>query len=204
MTAKANMTWLTDDLATGGDLSYDITKAHAQAQDIIEQGVTHIIDLRVESSDFDTWDGTEIQYHWLPTNDAVGHHLPQELFDAAVQIDRVARATGGKVLAHCHMGINRGPSVAFALLLDRGMDPIKAFDLIRRLRPQAGIYYAMDALIAHRNRGVRAGVLPAFDKSQQDRLHEHIRRTMNRDALLHVKRAIRQGHENDHRERTRR
>jgi hypothetical protein len=113
MTAKANMTWLTDDLATGGDLSYDITKAHAQAQDIIEQGVTHIIDLRVESSDFDTWDGTEIQYHWLPTNDAVGHHLPQELFDAAVQIDRVARATGGKVLAHCHMGINRGPSVAW-------------------------------------------------------------------------------------------
>lgn len=43
----------------------------------------------------------------------------------------IARAAqldpGVKVLPHCHMGVNRGLSIAYSLLLDVGVDPIEAF-----------------------------------------------------------------------------
>ena len=51
-------------------------------------------------------------------------------------------------MVHCHMGVNRGPSMAFAYLLDQGWDPIKALVAIRSARPIAGIIYAPDAIRA--------------------------------------------------------
>lgn len=152
-TAHANIDWLTDDLATGGDFSYHAHVAQAQLEDLIAQHVGCVIDCRMEADDFDTWaDVPEVRYHWLPTNDANGWHIPDEHFDAAVRIARRAQRDGKPVLAHCHMGINRGPSTAFAILLDRGMGAIEAFDLIRTKRPRAMVAYAVDALMAHQTR----------------------------------------------------
>jgi dual specificity phosphatase 3 len=54
-----------------------------------------------------------------------------------------------KVLVHCHMGINRGPSMAYACLLMLGHDPIEAMTMIRSARPIAAIGYAEDALDWH-------------------------------------------------------
>jgi protein-tyrosine phosphatase len=54
-----------------------------------------------------------------------------------------------RVLAHCHMGINRGPSAGYAILLAQGWDPIEALDAIRSVRPVAIIDYARDALAWH-------------------------------------------------------
>jgi dual specificity phosphatase 3 len=51
-----------------------------------------------------------------------------------------------QVLTHCHMGINRGPSMAFAILLATGMEPVEALDAIHSARPIAAISYAHDAL----------------------------------------------------------
>jgi len=50
------------------------------------------------------------------------------------------------VLVHCHMGVNRGPSMAFAILLGLGHDPVEALRAIRSARPIAAILYAEDAI----------------------------------------------------------
>jgi len=49
-------------------------------------------------------------------------------------------------MVHCHMGVNRGPSMALAFLLDQGWDVVAALDAIRAARPIAGVIYARDAV----------------------------------------------------------
>ena len=57
------------------------------------------------------------------------------------------------MLAHCHMGINRGPSMGFAILLALGWDAEEALDAIHAARPIAFIAYAEDALRWHHGEG---------------------------------------------------
>lgn len=190
MAHKANLSWITDDLATGGDLSYVQEVSVAQALDIEAQGITQIIDMRQEDNDHAVWENFPgIRYMWLPTDDRYGHSIPEDLFDTAVQADRIAREHGRKVFVHCHMGINRGPSVAYALLLDRGYGITEAWDMIRAARPIAMMYYAKDALKAHHSRRIREGNL-GFDRgAERYELQEHIRTHLtdeDRGAIQHV------------------
>lgn len=73
--------------------------------------------------------------------------MPDAWFDRGVAfaLDALAQP-GTKVLSHCHMGINRGPSLAYAILLALGTDPVEALDALRRVRPIANAWYAEDAL----------------------------------------------------------
>jgi hypothetical protein len=50
------------------------------------------------------------------------------------------------------MGINRGPSLAYGVLLDHGWDPVEALDAITEARPIAFLAYADDALRWHHAR----------------------------------------------------
>ncbi len=76
-----------------------------------------------------------------------------EWFEETVRAVRAARSsTGGAVMVHCHMGINRAPSMAFALLLDQGWAPLDALDAILEARPIAAIAYAESALRWHHGR----------------------------------------------------
>lgn len=147
----ANFHWVTDDLATGGDLHWQVGHAEQQIEELVEAGITHIIDMRMEWTDevLVSECAPHIKYLHLRTNDAHGYRMPADVFDNGVAFARQAQAEGGKVLAHCHMGINRGPSMAMAILLDRGYQPREAFDLIRTQRDIAAIGYARDAVIAH-------------------------------------------------------
>ena len=61
-------------------------------------------------------------------------------------------APGSRLLTHCHMGINRGPSAGYAVLLGQGWDPVEAIAAIRRARPIANVWYAEDALRWHHRR----------------------------------------------------
>ena len=171
----ANITRITDDLFIGGDLSALKEKRELQILGIIEAGITHIIDMRMEDDDTDLWAEYGVEYINLGTNDAVGHHIPAELFDTAVRFARDAAKSGGKVLAHCHMGVNRGPSAGYAIMLDRGFGPSEAFDLIRERRPQAAVWYAEDALVAHL---ARRNVRGWFAKKRMARFLAH------RDAVF--------------------
>ena len=146
----ANLHFVTPQLAVGGDLhSRDDELALLQFTEICELGITHIVDVRLEWSDLDTFaaHAPEIGYLHHGMDDA-GQAVPAEWFEQAVSWVEAAYADnrGAVVLTHCHMGINRGPSLGFAVLLAQGWDPVEAMTAIRAARPQANIWYAADAL----------------------------------------------------------
>jgi len=145
---RPNADFITPWLATGGDLHADPALAMADLVLLDEAGVTHILDLRVEWSDeaFVAEHAPHITYVHLGVDDA-GQAMPDEWFDAGVDLAAdVVAGTDAKLLAHCHMGINRGPSMAYAILLSQGWSVTDALDDIRDARPIAGLAYAPDAL----------------------------------------------------------
>jgi len=111
-------------------------------------GVTHIIDVRIEADDsgFVARHAPTMGYTWIGVDDDGGHQ-PDEWFERGVAAALEAlETTDGFVLVHCHMGVNRGPSMGYAIKLALGADPIEALDDIRAGRPIAAILYAEDAL----------------------------------------------------------
>lgn len=194
---RANLDWVTADLAVGGDLDDDIGIWVPQLREIIDAGITHVVDLRIEANDANIWQLAKIKYAWLGTNDADGHVVAPEVFDAGVRFARLAEREGGKVLAHCHMGINRGPSMGFAILLDRGHSPIEAFDMIRAARPQAFIAYAQDALAAHAARQLREGGRPVNPQKQARALQKHIDMVLTPSTVGRIRHVMRQNHRRD-------
>ena len=146
----ANLHFVTPQLAVGGDLSsFDDVLAGQQFEEIVELGITHIVDVRLEWSDLDTFAerAPDIGYLHHGMDDA-GQAVPAEWFEQAVSWIEAAYAENpdAVVLTHCHMGINRGPSLGFAVLLAQGWDPVEAIAAIRAARPQANVWYAADAL----------------------------------------------------------
>lgn len=121
---------------------------------VADAGVTHIIDCRMEWSDEEVVaahaPGVAYLHHGV---DDAGQRMPDWWFDEGVAfaLDALARP-GTKVFAHCHMGINRGPSMAYAILLAQDIDPIDALDAIRAARSIAAVGYAEDALDWHHRR----------------------------------------------------
>jgi len=194
---RANLTWLTKGLATGGDLSWDPKLRALQIADILDSGITHIIDMRMEDDDAELWASMGIEYINLGTDDIDGWHVPADLFNKGVEFAREAKRAGGKVLAHCHMGINRGPSMAAAILMDRGMAPSTALRLIRTKRPISGVHYFMDAYDAHVERSGRKA-----DWQVRKFLHSQWYAAVgNPTATKHIKAACRAGHLEDARAR---
>jgi protein-tyrosine phosphatase len=155
--AIADAVFVTPHLVVGGDLdTADEAHASEQLQELLDAGVTHVIDARIEWSD-EEWvaeRAPEVGYLQHGMDDA-GQRVPAEWFDVAVDWSVAAIEDGGTVLTHCHMGVNRGPSLGFAVLLEQGWDPIEALDAIRTARPIAWVAYAEDALRWHHE---RAGV----------------------------------------------
>lgn len=144
----ANMNFIHPRLATGGDCGYGEQLA-SNVADLVVAGITDIIDMREEYSDEDSFAvlAPQIRYHYIPMDDAgqtEGDSTWQAVADAAIGAFQQRREA--KVLVHCHMGINRGPSAAFAILLATGWEPAKALAAIRDARPIAAIAYSHDVL----------------------------------------------------------
>lgn len=139
---------LTDDLIISGDLNEDPNRAVDQLGEWQQAGITHILDTREEWTDqaFVAEHAPEVTYGWVGTRDN-GTQQPDEWFDEGIGFAQNALGTANAlVLVHCHMGINRGPSMAYRILLELDWDPIGAFDSIREARPIAQILYASNAL----------------------------------------------------------
>ncbi len=144
----ANADFVTPRLAVGGDCDVnDGDLAVRQAVDLmVEGGITHVLDVRQEMDDTDFWADREITYLWHGIDDA-GQRVPGEWFEAVTDWALAAlEDPGARVLAHCHMGVNRGPSAGYAVLLAQGRDPVEAIAAIRAARPVANVWYAPDAL----------------------------------------------------------
>ncbi len=146
----ANISYVTERVWTGGDLPSDLGECEmlADLSAIVTAGITDILDNRIEWSDEDFIrdHAPELGYLWNGADD-VGQLMSDTWFDKGVGFALAALDDPqAQVLAHCHMGINRGPSMAFAILLAIGLEPVAALDAIRSARPIAAIAYADDAL----------------------------------------------------------
>lgn len=151
---------VTPDLLVGGDLSAAPSVARLQLDELVALDVTHVFDARVEWSDEDAVrrHAPHVAYHHVGIDDR-GQAVPHAWFDDVVARALAALDAGGRLLVHCHMGVNRGPSLAVAVLLGIGWDVVDAMDAVRRARPIAAMAYAEQALLWHHARtGVDAHV----------------------------------------------
>ena len=145
----ANASFVTPRLAVGGDLDqWDDELAQRQLGELLARGVTHVVDVRVEADDQALVERLtdRIAYLWHGMDD-VGQRVPPAWFEAAVTwVEQALEDPDAVVLTHCHMGINRGPSLGYAVLLAQGVDLVEAIALVREARPIAAVAYAEDAL----------------------------------------------------------
>ncbi|MDK1011408.1 MAG: dual specificity protein phosphatase [Actinomycetota bacterium] len=148
---------VTEQIIISGDLHEKPSRAVRQLEGWRQAGISHILDTRVEWSDKElvAEHAPNIVYGWFGADDA-GLRQPDAWFDNGVEFAMDAMQEPGSVLlVHCHMGINRAPSMAYRILLECGWDPIEALDAIRESRPIADIGYARDALDHfHRTHGI--------------------------------------------------
>lgn len=158
---------VTDQLLLCGDLAEDRTAARTQLAGWVDAGVTHIVDARLDVElgddlDFVATHAPGITYLRASVDDD-GDRRDDAWFDAGTAAVRTALADPScKVVVHCHMGINRGPSLAFAALLAEGWGPIEALTAIRRSRPIAAVLYAPDAVDWHFRRHGASGTVVAM------------------------------------------
>jgi dual specificity phosphatase 3 len=142
---NADVSRVTDRVWTGADRGGQSMIGYlAQLESV---GITHVIDCRPEGTrDQRTAQTTRVEYllNGQPDN---GQRMPDQWFDTGVDYALAALADpDAQVLVHCHEGINRGPSMALAVLLAQGMDAGTALAAIRTARPIAEISYARDAI----------------------------------------------------------
>jgi len=119
---------------------------------LVGVGVTHIINAQLENSD-PSRIGT-LSYLWDPTEDDDMHPKPVAWFDNAVNFALAALARpAAVVLTHCAFGVNRGPSLAYAILRAQGWPRQDAYALLKEKRPQVNVGYREDADAALRTLG---------------------------------------------------
>lgn len=114
--------------------------ASRQLDELVAAGLTDIVDVRLEWN-VEHW-VTEAQtllgYRWLGVGDA-GQRMPDDWFDLGTDHVLERLAAGATVLTHCHMGINRGPSLGYAALLASGWEQVEGLDArMRRTGGSAG------------------------------------------------------------------
>jgi hypothetical protein len=151
----ANAHRVTDFLYVGGSLrSGDADPATVIAELRGQHGLTHILDCRTETSDASLVAAIApgVVYHQAGTEDEADG-TAEGWFDSGVAFAREAlKVPGSVLLAHCALGQTRGPSMAYAVLLDQGYDPGEALLMITQARPQARAHYAEHALEWHLDR----------------------------------------------------
>ena len=168
--------WVNEQVAVSGDLSNHDSEALGQLQKWMSEGVTDIIDVRAEASDEDLVSRlqTSITYHHVATDDD-GYARPDAWFESGVTAAVSALSKEGrKVFVHCHMGVNRAPSLTFAIMLALGYSPVESLSAIRTARPIAALIYAPDALAWwHRTSGATARQANAEHREVSDWMRSH-------------------------------
>jgi dual specificity phosphatase 3 len=143
---RPNISEVGPQLWTGGQRRAVSMATHVAQLEAL--GISHVIDCRPEGQPDQAYvqrHAPQIDYLHLPQPD-VGQAIPDQWF--ADGVDYALRALNdpaAKVLIHCQLGINRGPSMAFAVLLANGMTPDQARYAIVSARPIARLAYADQA-----------------------------------------------------------
>jgi predicted protein tyrosine phosphatase len=136
-----------------GDLPSRRETALAQLAAWEDAGITDVIDVREERDDtVFIHANSDIQSHWFGVDDMGGVRDDAWFDDLVDTATEVLAAPDRRVLVHCHMGVNRGPSAAYSILLEQGWDDLDGLRAIRTARPVAAIIYAPDAVAWHSRR----------------------------------------------------
>lgn len=150
----ANAHRVTDFLYVGGSLRSGSADPGTVLSELRGHGLTHILDCRSETSDARLVANLapEVGYHQAGTEDEAAG-TAAGWFDSGVSFAREAlKIPGSVLLTHCALGQARGPSMAYAVLLDQGYDPGEALLMILQARPEAKASYAEHALHWHLER----------------------------------------------------
>jgi protein-tyrosine phosphatase len=113
----------------------------SDAAELSRLGVTGIVN--VTQNPDPVWP-SNIDYMQSPTKDD-GLPKPTSWFTRVIPFALRHMHNGGKVLIHCEMGINRSPSMAYAVLRATGMDRNKAAQTVMTKLPMAHLRYQKDA-----------------------------------------------------------
>lgn len=154
--------WVSDQLAVSGDLSSRPGLALSQLRDWEQQGVTDVFDMRGEADDTDFIhaNSSVIASHWYGVDDDGGTRNDAWFEAFTAEAKAILDDPNRRILVHCHMGVNRGPSALYAIMLQSGWHHVDALRHIRDARPIAGIIYAGDAVAWKARRdGCEAGTV---------------------------------------------
>jgi len=138
---------VSDRVWTGGDRGR--TPPMAWLLQLEQAGITALVDCRPQGAPDQTYAADAAPHigYLLNGQDDDGQTMPDAWFDKGVDYALNALTDpDAMVLAHCHEGRNRGPSMAFAILLATGMTPHDAHAAITSARPIAQVAYAQDAI----------------------------------------------------------
>lgn len=121
--------FVTERIAVGGGIS-----SKADVDQIVVAGITHVIDMRAEFDD-ETLNDSRITILWLPQVDD-GAMRPLGQYRKGIQFAFPALSLPNtKIFPHCAAGLNRGPTMCYALLRAFGIPQSEAIDRIRAVRP---------------------------------------------------------------------
>jgi protein-tyrosine phosphatase len=121
--------FVTERIAVGGGIS-----SKADVDQIVVAGITHVIDMRAEFDD-ETLNDRRITILWLPQVDD-GAMRPLGQYRKGIQFAFPALSLPNtKIFPHCAAGLNRGPTMCYALLRAFGFPQSEAIDRIRAVRP---------------------------------------------------------------------
>jgi protein-tyrosine phosphatase len=126
--------FVTERLIVGGEIS-----SKADVDQLVAEGITHVIDMREEFDD-DTLNDHRITILWLPQVDD-GTMRPLGQYRKGIQFALPALSSANtKVFCHCSAGVNRGPTMCYAILRAFGLPPEEAISRIREARPEVVFY----------------------------------------------------------------
>jgi protein-tyrosine phosphatase len=132
--------FVTERLIVGGEIS-----SKADVDQLVAEGITHVIDMREEFDD-DTLNDHRITILWLPQVDD-GTMRPLGQYRKGIQFALPALSSANtKVFCHCSAGVNRGPTMCYAILRAFGLPPEEAISRIREARPEVAFYVVQNYL----------------------------------------------------------
>lgn len=127
--AGMDITWVTNQIALGGGIWND-----EKMIEVVQTGVTHIIDMQVEFDDTRLAEPYGVKVLWNPTEDDF-QPKPAELFQRGVDFALEAiRDPAAKVFIHCAAGVHRAPMMTLAVLQALGWSLPDAVRLIEEER----------------------------------------------------------------------
>lgn len=107
--------------------------------DLLSAGITHVINCQYERDDRKLDGADKLQILWLPQADDGTRRDPQQVLDG-VAFALGALKQGGKLYVHCAAGVNRAPTMMYAILRAQGLERGEAVLKISLARPQVAFY----------------------------------------------------------------